>query len=155
MPFRLPPNLFALIFLGLLTAASMAAQNPVYSVHEKPHKAEVSILAVSSSIHQGSGSQEIYLAEVTLKAEPPLLAKLVDAYSSSGLPILRSVLGERHPLRMTLTRNPECDTTGRGFFLDGEERSIFDPGTRDRLKERGLVAIPCFTVSHDATRLAK
>jgi hypothetical protein len=83
------------------------------------------------------------------------MAKLVDAYPSIYFPIQRSVLADRHLLRMTLVRNPDCDSIGKSFFLAADETNIFDPSARSALNDQASERIPCFNVIHDATRLAK
>ena len=147
--------LFSLLATIVACASVAAAQNPVYTLRAKPERARVSVLAVGSSIRHGSGNQQIYLAEVTRVSGSPELSKLVDTYSGDGSPILSWVLAERHPLRMTLLRNPECDAAGGSFFLAGEAAKVFDPGTAAALRAHGSDAIPCFTVDHEATRLVK
>jgi hypothetical protein len=142
--------------LTLLGGTGAVAENPVYDFTAKQQKAEVSILAISSSVHSGaSGNQEIYLAEIVLKGTAHQMAKLVDAYPSIYFPIQRSVLADRHLLHMTLVRNPDCDSTGKTFFLAAGDTNIFDPSTRSALNDQASEKIPCFYVVHDATRLAK
>jgi hypothetical protein len=142
-----------LIFLG---TGVVIAQNPVYNFAAKPHKAEVKVLAISSSTHSGvSGNQEIYLAEVRFKGTTLQIAKLVDTYQSTGFAIRRSVLTDRHLLRMTLVRNPDCDSTGESFFLPAGDSNVFDSSAGSALSERASENIPCFMVVHEATRLAK
>lgn len=149
-------NFVAPLALLLLGTGVVTAQNPVYNFSAKPHMAEVRILAISSSAHTGvSGNQEIYLAEVHFKGNTLAMAKLVDAYQSTGVAIRRSVLMDRHVLRMTLVRNPDCDSTGKSFFLPADASNIFDAGTRSALSDQGAENIPCFVVIHAATRLAK
>ena len=64
-------------------------ENPVYDFAAKQQKAQVSILAISSSIHQSSANQEIYLADIQIKETADQIVKLVDTYSSIGIPIQR------------------------------------------------------------------
>ncbi len=147
-------TLCGFVLLFFFGAIAVSAQNSVYDLKTKPQKATVSILALSASVHAGSGSHQIYLADVSLKNDPHRLAKLVDnAYG--GLPILRSILVERRLLKMTLIRNPDCDTTGRNFFLQRDDTNIFDTATRTSLEEHAADTIPCFNVVHQDTRLAK
>jgi hypothetical protein len=117
-------------------------------------KAEVNVLAISSSIHPSRGSnQEVYLANIRLKGNFIQLVKLVDTYSPDSLPIRRAILIERHLLQMTLIRNPQCDSTGLNFFLGSGETNIFDANTRNALNDHPTEMIPCFNVVHEATRL--
>jgi hypothetical protein len=144
------------VVLILLGEASTFSQNSVYELAAKPQKAEVSILAISSSVHSGaSGNQEIYLADIRLKGNTHQMAKLVDTYSSISMPIQRAVLADRHLLHMTLIRDQECDATGQSFFLAPGDHNIFDASTRSVLNDQAAERIPCFNVIHDATRLAK
>jgi len=148
---RLLPTL--LFVLGSFSAHS---QNPVYSVPVRPQTAKVTIMALGISAHHGyAGNQEIYLADIQIKGKDHVIAKLVDTYPPTETPIRRSLLTERHLFQMTLVRNAECDTTGQHFFLSKDEANFFDAGTRDALKDHATESIPCFTVTHDATRLAK
>jgi hypothetical protein len=102
-----------------------------------------------------SANQEIYLADINIKGNAHQMVKLVHTYPSMALPIQRSVLEDRHLLRMKLTRNPECDATGQSFFLAPGDSNIFDASTRSVLNDQATGKIPCFNVVHDATRLAK
>ena len=83
------------------------------------------------------------------------MAKLVDAYPSLYFSIQRSILADRHLLRMILVRNQDCDSIGKGFFLAADDTNIFDPSARSALNDQASERIPCFKVIHDATRLAK
>jgi hypothetical protein len=142
-----------LLFVG---GASARTQNPVYTTPTIKQSATVTIMALSTSVHHGfAGNQEIYLADIELKGKGHQVAKLVDSYSPSGPQIRRSILIEHHPLRMTLVRDADCDTTGQRFFLGTDEANIFDAATRDALKDHATEPIPCFNVIHEATRLAK
>jgi hypothetical protein len=144
-----------LVAFAVVGESFVSAQNPAYDFRVKPQTYAVGILAISTSVHQGSGNQEVYLADVSHKGNTHQLAKLVDTYPSSGRPILRLVLAERHLLQMTLIRNPECDSTGQGFFLGTSDSNIFDAETRRTLQDHSSETIPCFTVVHEATRLTK
>lgn len=148
-------NLVLSLALVLLRASCGFAENPVYDYAAKHQKAEVSVLAISSSIHQSSGNQEIYLADIHLNGTAHQMAKLVDVYPPMDMPIQRSVLIDRHVLRVTLTRNPECDATGQSFFLALGDSNIFDASTRSALNQQASEKIPCYNVLHGATRLAK
>jgi hypothetical protein len=143
------------IALAGLVNVCAAGQSPAYDMHAKQRRSTATIHAVSTSVHMASGNQEVYLADVSFKGTAHQLAKLVDTYSSGGSPILRSVLLEQRLLQMTLIRNPSCDATGQSFFLGASDSNIFDMGTRRTLKEHASETIPCFTVVHDATQLAK
>jgi hypothetical protein len=140
------------LLLGSLFAVG---QNPVYDLNAKPEAVQVSILATSTSVHQNfAGSQEVYLADISSRRDAHRLAKLVDIYPSSELPIRRPLLIDRRLFGMKLTRDPECDATGDSFFL-GTESSIFDVDAPGLLRNHATAIIPCYKVDHHATRLAK
>ena len=142
-------------FYLLLPCIELTAQNPVYVPTDKPHRAEVRILILSTAAHQGfAGNEEVYLAEISFKSGENQLAKLVDTFSSSKQPIRRTVLLDHHPLRMVLTRKQECDSVRRDFFV-GRDDNIFDLSAVTILKTLANESLPCFVVDHDATRLAK
>jgi len=152
----LPYTRALLIALSLMGTAYALCQNPVYELAAKQQTAMVTIMALSASVHAGTAnSEEVYLADVELNGRSHQLAKLVDTYSSSGIPIRRAILTERHLLRMRLLRNADCDATGQSFFIGTDDANVFDAATRDALKNNAAVTIPCFNVIHDATRLAK
>ena len=123
----------------------------MYDFAAKQQKAQVSILAISSSIHQSSANQEIYLADIQIKETADQIVKLVDTYSSIGIPIQRAVLADRRLLHMTLIRNPACDATGQIFFLAPGDSNIFNTSTQSVLNDQATGKIPCFNVVHDAT----
>jgi hypothetical protein len=130
-------------------------QNSVYDLNAKPEAVQVSILATSTSVHQNfAGSQEVYLADISSRRAAHRLAKLVDNYPSSALPIRRALLSAHHPFRMKLTRDPECDATGNTFFL-GAESNVFDVDAPGLLRNHATAVIPCYKVDHHATHLAK
>lgn len=135
--------------------AKTFAQSSVYYVKESAHRADVNILAISSSVHLGSGSQEVYLADVSFQKGAPQLAKLVDMYSANGYPVRQALLREHRALQMELIRQEQCDVKGREFFLPSDPDMAFDLNVRVELKDRAEATIPCFLVIHDATRLAK
>jgi hypothetical protein len=145
-----------LLALPLMGATCSLAQNPVFELAAKQQSAKVTIMAISVSVHHGyAGNREVYLADVELKGSSHQLAKVVDSYAASGVPIRRSILAERHVLEMRLIRDAECDTTGRDFFLGADDANLFDGATRAALQEKASAILPCFTAVHDATRLAK
>jgi hypothetical protein len=145
------------IALTLMGAAYAIGQNPVYELAAKQQSAGVTIMALSASLHSAAyaGRQDVYLADIELKGKPHQLAKLVDTYPSSGLPIRRAILAERYPLRMRLVRNEDCDTSGQSFFLGDDDANLFDASSRNVLKDNAAVRIPCFNVMHNATQLGK
>jgi len=146
-----------LIVLVVIAACMTTAsgQNAVYNVPVHPVIAAVKILALGNSVNVYTSREEIYLATVSTRRDNYQLAKLIDAYSSDGNPILRSFLIQHRQLRMALVRSPSCDSTARGFFLDAGDENIFDVSARSELLNNGADLIPCYTVIHAATRLSK
>ena len=141
--------------LLLLTPFSLAAENPVFTVPTKKLTAKVSIMAISTSIHQAfAGNQDTYLADVALK-DGHETARLIDRYSGNGDPIRRSVLVDRKQLVMHLVRYPGCDIPASKFFLGRTDYDVFDAASRTVLTEKPDAIIPCYHVVHDQTKLAK
>ena len=150
---RLPS--FALL---LAVAAPTFAANPNSAYYTAPQEigAEVSILALSSTIRHGwSGNQEIYVADVSSKAASHRLARLVDIYPSDDQPIQFALLADRQILSMRLLRTPECDIPSAEIFLPADERFVFDAGARTSLKQHTGKLVPCFHVIHEATRVKR
>ena len=144
-----------ILFSWLGGSICAIGQNPVYDLDAKPKAVRVRILATSTSIRLNfAGNQEVYLANVSSKGDALQLAKLVDSYTPSELPIRRALLVDDHSFRMKLTRDPECDTTGSAFFIGGQS-TVFDKAAPSLLKDRAAGTIPCYKVDHHATRLAK
>ena len=147
----------AAISIALLCAVHAGnAQNPVFETKAKERGATVSIMALTSAVHRGfSGNEDTYLADVGFKQGEHELARLVDFYPASANPIQRSVLTERHGLKMRLTRTPNCDTAYRNAMVATRDTNIFDASIRSTLSGQPDEVIPCFKVTHDSTRLAK
>lgn len=141
--------------IAIVAATGAYAQSTAYDAPAKPAKAAVEVLALSASASVYLSREEIYLATVSVHGNTSQLAKLVDSYPEYGNPIMRSVLVDRSRLQMSLIRDLQCDTTGRDFFLIPGEANIFDTTTRSSLQAHSDDTIPCFTVVHADTRLAK
>jgi hypothetical protein len=148
-------NVRSTVLLAIAAVAVAVGQTPAYDVHAAPQKATVSILALSSSVSVYPNHQDIYLADMSTPAAVHQLVKLVDVYSPADIPISQSVLVQRKLLRMTLVRDPGCDSIRRNFFLRSDDANIFDESARRVLQEHTGEPIPCFRVAHSATRLAK
>src|SRR5665213_2905066 len=108
-------------------------QNPVYYNKDIRQKAIVSILAISSSVHTSSGSQEIYLADISSRGTEHQLAKLVDLYPAYGYEVRTSLLRDRRKFRMRLVRHEQCDVKGKQFFLSDDPNMVFNPSIRTEL----------------------
>lgn len=130
-------------------------QNPIYHTKLTKQYASVVILATSSSVHIGSGNQEIYLAEISIHGAEQQLAKLVDRYSVVDYPVRASLLREHRTLKMHLIRHERCDVEEQNFFLPRNPKMIFDESAQSKLKENAAWVIPCYLVVHEDTRLAK
>ena len=135
---------------------SSAAQNPVYQDHPKPAKATVSILALSSGVHQAyAGSQDVYFAEMQLAGDQgSQLVILVDRYRGYDDPIRHSVLEARQRLRMRVLRDEKCDSPAALAHMPLSRADLFDARLSSELQAQGTTSLRCFTVDHDATRLA-
>ncbi|SFR99836.1 hypothetical protein SAMN05421771_0422 [Granulicella pectinivorans] len=141
--------------LALLLPLGLAAQNPVFVTPTKNVVAKVSIMAISTSIHQAfAGNQDTYLADVALK-DGHQTARLIDRYSGNGDPIRRSILTDRKQLVMHLIRKPSCDMVSSSFFLGRTDYDVFDTASRLALSQTPDAVIPCYLVVHDHTKLAK
>lgn len=131
------------------------AQNPVYYNKDIAHKAIVSILAISSSVHASSGSQEIYLADISFRGTEHQLAKLVDLYPAYGYGVRTSLLRDHRKFRMRLARHEQCDVKGKQFFLSDDPNMVFNLSTRTELANHAEDVIPCYRITHSATHLMK
>ena len=147
-------RLLAAVFLAV-SPLGLLAQNPVYDIPAKGIVANVSIMAIGTSIHQAfAGNQETYLADVALK-DGHQTARLIDLYSGNGNAIRRSLLTDRREFVMRLIRKPSCDIAANKFFLGRTDYDIFDTASRTALAQNGDNPIPCYMVVHEATRLAR
>ena len=152
---RALPACFATIAV-LICCAPGRSQNPVFETKVKERGATVSVMALTSVVHRGfSGNEDIYLADIGFKEGEHELARLVDFYPASANPIQRSVLTERHSLKMRLTRTPNCDTPYKNAMVATREANVFDASVRATLAGQPDEVVPCFRVTHDATRMAK
>lgn len=129
---------FLIVAIAVFAPGSKAmGQSSAFYSKEVKHNATVKILAVSSSIHIGSGSQEIYLANISFSKIDHQLAELVDRYSANGYPVRHSLLREHRTLKMLLIRREQCDVNGQELFLPDNPEMIFDTKVRTELKNRG------------------
>lgn len=139
--------------LSLVAPLAAVAQNPVYTNPDKQIPAKVSIMAISTAVHQQfAGNQDTYLADVALK-DGHQTARLIDLYSGAGSPIRRSLLTERRQFVMYLIRKHSCDIPNTNFFLDQTGYNIFDTSAPQALA--ATPDVPCYMVVHDRTRLVK
>jgi hypothetical protein len=143
-----------LLFALLLSGSCALGQNAAYDPPLKTISVRAKILARSTSVHHSfAGGQEVYLAEISRRREHDIV-KLVDTYPDADSPIRTELLHGLHPFRMKLTRNFDCDVKAGLFFL-GRESLLLDPTIPEALRSRDMDEIPCYTVDHNATRLAK
>jgi len=141
--------------LALLLPLGLAAQNPVFFTPQKNVVAKVSIMAISTSVHQAfAGNQDTYLADVALK-DGHQTARLIDRYGGNGDPIRRSILLDRKQLVMHLIRKPSCDIVSSNLFLGRTDYDIFDTASRTALAQTPDAVLPCYYVVHELTKLAK
>ncbi len=139
-----------------LTAVACASRPSAIGNQSKPEKAEVRILAVSSSSRQSfAGNQEIYLADVHVKHGDRQFARLVDQYPGFGLPIRPDLLRDRTAFSMKVTREPECDVPGSKVFLIPGEASVYDGSVREVLAAHASDPVPCYKALHQTIRVSK
>ena len=140
----------------LLAATAITSQTgPVFNDNAKPQHATVSILAISSQTHNGySGSQDIYIADVTTKKGSHEFVKLVDIYEGYGYPIRHSLLTNRTVFKMDVVRQTGCDMRGSELFLPPDAQ-IFDASTADTLRSKADDMIPCYRTVHKTIKMAK
>ncbi len=149
----LTPLRVVLLLVSSFAVTHSQCQNRAYDAAARSHIANVQILALSTSVHQGfAGNEDVFLAEVSFRGRKSVLAKLTDFYPTYESPIRHSELTQRHALRMSLRPDAECETTGGAFFL-GAFSELFDAGVAERLSDDRKQVIPCFKVDHVATRL--
>jgi hypothetical protein len=140
----------------LLTNAPLiwSAPNRAYRAPNKPFKASVHVLAITSSVHQNfAGNQDTYVAEITSKSMPAKLAVLIDRYPGYGDTIRRAVLSQRLGLQMRLIRSEACDTPARYVSAPQRAEDIFDERVQSGVEASGSGVLPCFLIDHAATRI--
>lgn len=143
------------VLLGI-TATLTAARPTPFTNQSKPMKAQVRILAVSSSSHQSfAGNQDVYLADVSTKGTEHQFVKLVDQYPGFGLPIRQDLLNHEQVFDMEVTREPECDAAATDIFLRPGDSVLYDASVRDTLTTHAADAIPCYKTLHQTIKLAK
>ena len=140
----------------LLTRSGTAERQSPFTNQSRPMTAQVTVLAVSSSSRQSfAGNQEIYLADLQTKGGDNQFVRLVDQYAGYGLPIRDSLLRDRTPFTMRVTREPECDVPGSQIFLAATDQVVFSGSVRDSLQSRGTGLVPCYKALHSTIRIAK
>ena len=141
---------------ALLASTALTSQTgAVFNDNAKPQHATVSILAMSSQTHNGySGSQDIYIADVSTKKNQHEFVKLVDIYEGYGYPIRPSVLTNRTLLKMDVVRQTGCDMRGSELFL-APDAQIFDASTADTLRSKANDIIPCYRTVHKTIKMVK
>ena len=137
--------------LGLLFSVHVPGQNSAYDRPVKEIAVHAKILAISTAVHQNfAGSEDVYIADISLPKVGNQMVKLVDTYSASQEPIRTDLLVNHRSFRMKITRDFSCD----GAFI-GTESRIFDPSALASLKPDERAQMPCYRIDHEATRLGK
>jgi hypothetical protein len=143
------------VLLGIATTLIAATPTP-FTNQSKPMKAQVRILAVSSTSRQSfAGNQDIYLADVSTKGSEHQFVKLVDQYPGFGLPIRQDLLRNQQVFDMQVTREPECDELPANIFLRPGTSILYDGSVRDTLNTHAADPIPCYKTLHQTIKLAK
>ena len=143
------------VLLGV-TATLTAAQPTPFTNQSKPMKAQVRILAVSSSSHQSfAGNQDVYLADISTKGSEHQFVKLVDQYPGFGLPIRQDLLHNQQVFDMEVTREPECDASTTDIYLRPGDSVLYDASVRERLQTHAAEPIACYKTLHQTIKLAK
>lgn len=144
------------VLLGVTASLTAAPRPTPFTNQSKPMKAQVRILAVSSSSHQSfAGNQDVYLADVSTKGSEHQFVKLVDQYPGFGLPIRQDLLHSQQTFDMQVTREPECDARAADVYLRPGDSVLYDGSVRDTLNTHAAEAIPCYKTLHQTIKLAK
>lgn len=140
-----------------LVGSCLRAEKPTpFTNQSSPQKAVVTMLAVSSSSRQSfAGNREIYLADLQGKDGEHQFVRLIDQYPGYGLPIRDSLLRDRVPFTLKVTREPECDVPASQIFLAPTERVIFNGSVRDTLLAHQAELVPCYKSLHSTIRIAR
>lgn len=146
-----------IVLLHAIVTLTLSAERPsAFTNQSRPKMATVTMLAVSSSSRQSfAGNQEIYLADVQRKDGVHEFVRLIDQYPGYGLPIRDSLLRERVPLTMKVTREPECDVPGAQIFLATSDTVVFNAAVREQLMTHQAELVPCYRSLHSTIRISK
>ncbi|WP_128912130.1 hypothetical protein [Granulicella sibirica] len=148
--------------LALTAALSLAARLPgiaqktVYETTPPQRSATVTVLALSTAVHQGfAGNQDTFLADIAFKDGDHQTARLIDLYPSSDNPIQRTLFTAHRQFHMRLIRTPRCDGPAKDFFLYQGDAYVYDGSARTTLAADPSALIPCYKIVHTQTKLIK
>jgi hypothetical protein len=143
------------VLATVATVSGFAAKPSAFANQSKPMKAEVTILAISSSSRQSfAGNQEIYLADLRVKGEHQFI-RLIDQYPGFGLPLRTSLLKSQTIFKLQVTREPECDVAGSQVYLSPGDSTVFNGSVRDSLASHQADPVPCYKTLHQTIVIAK
>jgi hypothetical protein len=148
-------TLAATITLTLATP-HLPAQKTVYETTPPQRGARVTILALSTSVHQNfAGNQDTFLADIAFKDGDHQTARLIDQYPSADSPIQRTLFTDHRQFNMRLIRTPRCDAPAKDFFLYAGDAYVYDGSARTTLAADPSAMIPCYKIVHRQTKLVK
>jgi hypothetical protein len=150
MPTCLRP---ACLFLPLLLCPStftLATTSPWFPP-EEAHKAEVTVLARSTSVRTSNNDQDVYLVEVRPKTGERFLGRVVDSYPSYQGSLPDRLLEADARFTVMLQHDAGCDTKADSMFFPGTQTvaDILARETRqDQAKLSTAAPIRCFEAVH-------
>jgi hypothetical protein len=158
MPTCLRPA-FLFVFLMLWPSAFILAKTSPWFPPEEAHKAEVTVLARSTSVRTNYSNQDVYLVEVRPDKGESFLGRLADNYPAYQDPLPERLLADDARFRVWLRRDAGCDTTAAAMFFPGklkvadilarERRSKQFPGGGEMPQANfGDLPIRCFDAVH-------
>lgn len=119
MPACLRPA-FLFISLMLWPSAFILATTSPWFPPEEVHKAEVTVLARSTSVRTNYSNQDVYLVEVRPAKGESFLGRVADNYPAYQDPLPERLLEDDARFRVSLRRDAGCDTTAAAMFFPGK-----------------------------------
>ena len=156
--FRIDRNAPSLLLFSVLSNGIAARANSLNAVYENPksaQKAIVSVVALSTSIQDSTGNQQVYLASITLHGHATQLAKLVDDYPASERPIRMSLLREQRKFQMMLVKDDSGPLQRCAFYIGRNSAWVFDTLSLDTITSHPTDELPSYHVIHNKTILVK
>jgi hypothetical protein len=143
----------AFLFVSLLlwpSAFTLAKTSPWFP-SEEAHKAEVTVLARSTSVRTSNNDEDVYLVEVRPKTGEPFLGRVVDSYPAYQGSLPDRLLEADARFTVMLQHDAGCDTKADSMFFPGK-RTVADILARetrqDQAKLSAAAPILCFEAAH-------